>query len=304
MPQNKRRSTIKQKRQGEESDSDSVIDDPSPEFDDPSLSPEIHSNSHSRRSSNAGRHPQDVFTPSSLPSGSSISDRRPESLIGTSAGSSSRPKLESGIAGPRGYFPDAEVPHIATLPMNDTAPHTPAPMSAPTLPPIRPASELQAAQRKRAATMPGKSVRQSTNSGPKVVACNFCRGMLLSFGCSRNMQLISCPQLARKTKCDGAHPACASCARRQLDCNYVHDPVANGSGQKKTRRPSTPKTMTAESNSDSPPSSRMLQTLLTASDTHDIRGIDIRLDEGVELKRPLEYSEMQRSPKKMRMDIP
>ena len=29
--------------------------------------------------------------------------------------------------------------------------------------------------------------------------------------------------LARKTKCDGAHPACASCARRQLDCIYVYD---------------------------------------------------------------------------------
>jgi len=193
MPQNKRRAgTLKQKRQGEESDSDSVIDERSPEIDDPSLSPEIHSNSHSRRSSNAGRHPQDVFTPSSLPSVSSISDRRPESSIGTSAGSS---KIESGVAGHRAYFADAEMPHIVTLPMNDTVPPTPAPMSAPTLPPIRPASELQAAQRKRAATMPGKSIRQSTNSGPKVVACNFCRGMPCRTFSGAVIQLMSCPTM-------------------------------------------------------------------------------------------------------------
>ncbi|KAL0579142.1 hypothetical protein V5O48_002875 [Marasmius crinis-equi] len=28
---------------------------------------------------------------------------------------------------------------------------------------------------------------------------------------------------ARKTKCDGAHPSCGSCARRNLPCNYVHE---------------------------------------------------------------------------------
>ena len=81
----------------------------------------------------------------------------------------------------------------------------------------------------------------------------------------------------------------------------MHDPVSNGSAQKKTRRQSTPKTMTAESNSVSPPSSRMLPTLLTTSDTCEAK---FRLNEGAELKRPSEYSEMHRSPKKMRMDIP
>lgn len=104
---------------------------------------------------------------------------------------------------------------------------------------------------------------------------------------------------ARKTKCDGAHPACASCARRQLDCNYVHDSVSSGSAQKKARRASTSKsTAAAESHSVSPPSSRMIPT---ANDKHEIREVDIRLND-VDLKRPLEYAELHRPPKKMRMD--
>ncbi|THU75105.1 hypothetical protein K435DRAFT_974947 [Dendrothele bispora CBS 962.96] len=53
----------------------------------------------------------------------------------------------------------------------------PIPMSAPSLPPIRPASEQQAAQRKRAATVPGKSMRTHSTSEPEVVACHFCRGL-------------------------------------------------------------------------------------------------------------------------------
>lgn len=177
MPQNKRRSTIKQKRQGEGSESDSGGDDRSPEVDEPSLSPEIQSNSASRRSSNSGRHLQDLYTPSSLPSLSSLSDHRTDSSITLSGGVAvSRPKMENVDAGTHGYFADNDVPRIATLPLTEGSPPTPVHMSAPTLPPLRPASELQAAQRKRAATVPGKSIRQSTNSGPKVVACNFCRG--------------------------------------------------------------------------------------------------------------------------------
>ena len=39
---------------------------------------------------------------------------------------------------------------------------------------------------------------------------------------------------ARKTRCDGAHPTCSSCARRSLRCNYVNDPTkrskSSGSG--------------------------------------------------------------------------
>jgi hypothetical protein len=101
MPHNKRRGTVKQKRQGEESESESAADDRSHEHDEASLSPEARSNSLSRRSSNAGRHAQDVYnTPTSLPSVSSISDRRAEAPIGASAGPSTRPKLEPSVANP------------------------------------------------------------------------------------------------------------------------------------------------------------------------------------------------------------
>ncbi|KAF8964398.1 hypothetical protein BDZ97DRAFT_2007628 [Flammula alnicola] len=278
MPQNKRRGT-QRLRKGDESGSESG-DDRSPEADEPSVSPEIPSQPPSRRSSNVGRQQHEVYPPS-LPSMSAMSERRDDS----SAGSSSRPKLESGsvMGSSRNYFPDNDVPHIATLPLTEPSPPTPAPMSAPTLPPIRPASDLQAAQRKRAATVPGKNSRQSTSSGPKVVACNFCR--------------------ARKTKCDGAHPACASCARRQLDCNYVHDSGGSNGSQKKARRPSTSKGATADSpRSVSPPSSRMVPTPSTGNDVHDIREVDMHLNDDVDLKRPLEYPDISRAPKKMRMD--
>jgi Fungal Zn(2)-Cys(6) binuclear cluster domain len=39
--------------------------------------------------------------------------------------------------------------------------------------------------------------------------------------------------LARKTKCDGGHPTCSSCARRSLTCNYVNDPNAPGGPRRK-----------------------------------------------------------------------
>ncbi|KAF9450587.1 hypothetical protein P691DRAFT_758092 [Macrolepiota fuliginosa MF-IS2] len=120
----------------------------------------------------------------------------------------------------RPFFADNELPHIATLSLPDrSSPSTPGPMSAPSLPPIRPASEQQAALRKRAATVPGKSGSgRGSGSGPKVVACNSCR--------------------ARKTKCDGAHPACASCSRRQVACLYVHD--LNGSTSRDRERDRDP----------------------------------------------------------------
>jgi Zn(2)-Cys(6) binuclear cluster domain-containing protein len=38
---------------------------------------------------------------------------------------------------------------------------------------------------------------------------------------------------ARKTKCDGGHPTCSSCARRSLTCNYVNDPNAPGGPRRK-----------------------------------------------------------------------
>lgn len=33
--------------------------------------------------------------------------------------------------------------------------------------------------------------------------------------------------IARKTKCDGQHPQCASCQRRNLACSYVNDGTGN-----------------------------------------------------------------------------
>lgn len=82
-----------------------------------------------------------------------------------------------GGGGGRPFFPDNELPHIATLSLPDrSSPSTPGPMSAPSLPPLRPASEHQAALRKRAATVPGKTSGRGSGSGPKVVACNSCRG--------------------------------------------------------------------------------------------------------------------------------
>jgi len=177
MPQNKRRGTQRPRKGGGDESGSESGDERSHDGEEPSLSPEIRSQTVSRRSSNVGRGQHEGYPPSSLPSMSAMSDRdrRDES----SAASSSRPKLESsssGMQSSRSYFPDNEVPHIATLPLTEPSPPTPAPMSAPALPPIRPASELQAAQRKRSATVPGKASRQITSSGPKVVACNFCRG--------------------------------------------------------------------------------------------------------------------------------
>lgn len=171
MPQNKRRGALRQRNKGEDSESESG-DDRSPEGNEASLSPEIPSQPLSRRSSNVGKHQLEGYP---LPSMSALNNERREEP--STASSSSRSKLDQGISSSRSYFPDNEVPHIATLPLSETSPPTPAPMSAPTLPPIRPASDLQAAQRKRAATVPGKSNRQAASSGPKVVACNFCRGM-------------------------------------------------------------------------------------------------------------------------------
>ncbi|KAH8989601.1 hypothetical protein EDB86DRAFT_3065413 [Lactarius hatsudake] len=70
-----------------------------------------------------------------------------------------------------------------------------------------------ATQRKRTPAVSGKGNRSSSNYGPKVVACNHCR--------------------ARKTKCDGGHPTCSSCARRSLTCNYVNDLNAPGGPRRK-----------------------------------------------------------------------
>ncbi|KAG6831924.1 hypothetical protein H0H92_006525 [Tricholoma furcatifolium] len=277
MPQNKRRGTISRQRKGDESESESGEDGSANEA---SASPEIPSQPLSRRSSNVDKLNHEGFAP--LPQISVTMDREESQLPGPSTLRTKPPVVEER----RSLFPDNELPAIATLSLPEPSPSTPVPMSAPTLLPLRPAAEQQAA-RKRAATVPGKIPRTAANSGPKVVACNFCR--------------------ARKTKCDGAHPACASCARRSLPCNYIHDSGTSGQGQKKGRRASqasSTKPPPADSpHSLSPPSSRMAPTPTTGNDTYDPREEIVHQD--FDLKRPLDYSEAIRPPpKKIRIKNP
>ena len=41
--------------------------------------------------------------------------------------------------------------------------------------------------------------------------------------------MVSCfgTETARKTRCDGEHPACGACSRRSLACSYVNDPSSS-----------------------------------------------------------------------------
>ncbi|KAG9315715.1 hypothetical protein JVU11DRAFT_3362 [Chiua virens] len=212
MPQtSKRRNSHRRKE--DESESEGSAEERSVDENDPSASPEMPSQPSSRRSSNVEKRPvlegfsHVVAGPSEprdpLPSITPVV--RPKHALSGPPASDGRP-----------LFKDNELPHIATLALPESSPA--AAMTAPPLPPIRPASEQQAAQRKRASTVPGRTPRQTTSAGPKVVACNFCR--------------------ARKTKCDGAHPACSSCARRSLPCNYNHESHNNGANKKGARRAS------------------------------------------------------------------
>lgn len=47
-------------------------------------------------------------------------------------------------------------------------------------------------------------------------------------------------ETARKTRCDGEHPACGACSRRSLACSYVNDPSTgvgpgpSGTGKRKS----------------------------------------------------------------------
>ncbi|KAG6884954.1 hypothetical protein C0993_007069 [Termitomyces sp. T159_Od127] len=271
MPQNKRRGAVRQ-RKDDDSESDNSGDDRSADAEEVSASPDVPSQPLSRRSSNVDKLGREGFGP--LPQIAVTLDRRDEGpLPGPSSLRAAKPPhLNEG----RSLFHDNELPAIATLSLPEPSPSTPAPMSAPTLLPLRPASEQQAASRKRAATIPGKIPRTAANSGPKVVA-------------------------SRKTKCDGAHPACASCARRSLPCNYIHDSGPAGQGQKKGRRSSSSKPPTDSPHSVSPPSSRMVPTPSTGNDAHEPRE-DILVKTDFDLKRPLDYPEAIRPLKKLRME--
>ncbi|KAG1715726.1 hypothetical protein ID866_1442 [Astraeus odoratus] len=216
MPQNSKRRNS-HRRKEDESDSDASGEERSVDENDPSVSPpEIPSQPLSRKSSNADKRPILEGFPQPL---AGPSEPR-EVLPALAPVARPKPTVPTGPPGAEGrsLFKDNELPHIATLSLPESSPSAAA-MTAPPLPLIRPASEQQAAQRKRASTMPGRSSRQTTSAGPKVVACNFCR--------------------ARKTKCDGAHPACSSCARRSLPCDYNHNAANNGANKKGARRAST-----------------------------------------------------------------
>jgi hypothetical protein len=170
MPQNSKRRNS-HRRKEDESDSEISGEERSADENEPSVSPEIPSQPLSRRSSNVDKRPvlegftQPVAGPSEprevLPSLAPVA-RHKHAIPG--------PPAPDG----RSLFKEHELPHIATLSLPESSPT--ATMTAPPLPPIRPASEQQAAQRKRASTVPGRSNRQTTSAGPKVVACNFCRG--------------------------------------------------------------------------------------------------------------------------------
>ncbi|KAI6129997.1 hypothetical protein EDD17DRAFT_1774194 [Pisolithus thermaeus] len=221
MPQNSKRRNS-HRRKEDESESDISGEDRSVDENDPSVSPpEMASQPLSRKSSNADKRPiLDGFAqpPTAATAAAGPSEHR-EVLPAIAPIVRPKPSVPGGSTASEGrsLFKDNELPRIATLSLPDRSP-TAAAMTALPLPLIRPASEQQAAQRKRASTMPGRSSRQTTSAGPKVVACNFCR--------------------ARKTKCDGAHPACSSCARRQLPCDYNHSAGHNGGNKKGIRRAS------------------------------------------------------------------
>jgi len=168
----------------EDSESEMSGEDRSADDNDPSASPEIASQSVPRRNSNIiDKRPMlDSFPtnagpsePREGPSGMLHGMSRPKCVM---TGSSAAPEGRS-------LFKDNELPHIATLSLPESSPA--AAMTAPPLPPIRPASEQQAAQRKRASTIPGRSSRPAASTGPKVVACNFCRGWsVLPVTCFQN----------------------------------------------------------------------------------------------------------------------
>jgi Fungal Zn(2)-Cys(6) binuclear cluster domain len=117
--------------------------------------------------------------------------------------------------------------------------------------------------------------------------------------CSIHILIRDLP--ARKTKCDGAHPACASCARRSLPCSYIHESgLSSGPSPKKGRRASSSKPPADPSHSLSPPSSRMVPTPSTGNDGYE-HG-DVHMQGEVDLKRSLEYQDVSRPPKRMRME--
>jgi len=114
--------------------------------------------------------------------------------------------------------------------------------------------------------------------------------------------------IARKTKCDGAHPACSSCARRSLPCNYNHENNNIGANKKGSRRASlsskVPPTVVPHSvhspPAHSPPSSTVVGDVRYQNCTplEDTPGEPMDID----LKRKIDDIEPSHIQKRMRVD--
>ncbi|KIY62666.1 hypothetical protein CYLTODRAFT_426736 [Cylindrobasidium torrendii FP15055 ss-10] len=217
-----------------------------------------------------------------------MTDRRPSVSDSRMTPMPIPPPLER----PRSLFHDNELPALTMSTFPDRERERMPPMSAPPIPPMvrsppdtqsvgsisaaaSPSVSVQPA-RKRAMTAPGAGAgKKPSASGPKIVACNFCR--------------------ARKTKCDGGHPACSSCMRRNMACNYVNERLPD-EAVKKAKRLST---SSSRQSPPSPQSSRMVPTPISGNDGDDY----FRVDEEQDMKRQPLGSPMDMRPlKKMRMD--
>lgn len=148
------------RRKSNEGGSESEVDSGERSGDmEPSLSPEVSSQPHSRRNSNA----VDLLKQESNvlpPLNGSVGLERPPIL----------PSINH--AGDRTYM--HELPPIATLPV------TPAKQDGnSTLPPLRPQVDMEQSQasaaRRRTSSAASTKPRQN-GYGSKIVACNFCRG--------------------------------------------------------------------------------------------------------------------------------
>lgn len=72
--------------------------------------------------------------------------------------------------------------------------------------------------------------------------------------------------IARKTRCDGAHPTCGSCSRRSLRCNYVNDPMAKA----RSKSSGTPPDASASVSSRSSPASSTAPVTLVSGGISDV----------------------------------
>ncbi|KAI0259802.1 hypothetical protein BC834DRAFT_926130 [Gloeopeniophorella convolvens] len=226
MAPQKRRGGIRQRRNANNSDSEGASgDDRSVEIE-PSASPEVVPKPLARAGPDRELAPLDVIQQQQQQPGFAKHEDPPAvKLQQFPPQHKSEQVLPASLERRGPPFMDAD--RLGQLPPISLSPPSGINASAPPLlpsirapdeaPPPALSSGLQppemTTQRKRASTISGKGNRSSSNYGPKVVACNHCR--------------------ARKTKCDGGHPTCTSCARRSLQCNYVNDPHAPGGPRRK-----------------------------------------------------------------------